>query len=205
MRITVEQPLKLRWEVTDETIEVTLSAKALQKQPDEVRDLLRALLVEHRGSTYETVAAAKAALGPRIRDVGLTGAAAQKVVWSGLAVRDEDASVVVDRKGAPEPDPELRDAENVPLPPVPITWDEDPSARLDSLEYRTAVEDYVREEVLPYVSDAWVDHGKTRIGYEIPLTRHFYKYAPPRPLEEIDAEIEMLEAEIQELLSEVTR
>ncbi len=60
------------------------------------------------------------------------------------------------------------------------------------------------EEVNPYVPDAWVDHSKTKIGYEIPLTRHFYKYVPPRPLEEIDAEIKQLEAEIQELLREVT-
>ena len=52
--------------------------------------------------------------------------------------------------------------------------------------------------------DAWVDHDKTKIGYEIPLTRHFYKYVPPRPLEEIDAEIKALEAEIQALLREVT-
>jgi len=61
----------------------------------------------------------------------------------------------------------------------------------------------MREEVLPYVPGAWVDHDKTRIGYEIPLTRHFYKYVPPRPLEEIDAEIRELENEIQQLLTEV--
>ena len=59
-------------------------------------------------------------------------------------------------------------------------------------------------EVHPYVPDAWVDHAKTKVGYEIPLTRHFYKYVPPRPLAEIDAEIKQLEAEIQELLREVT-
>ena len=47
----------------------------------------------------------------------------------------------------------------------------------------------MRGEVLPYVPDAWVDYAKTKIGYEIPLTRHFYKYVPPRPLAEIDAEI----------------
>jgi type I restriction enzyme M protein len=63
---------------------------------------------------------------------------------------------------------------------------------------------YVESEVLPYVPDAWVDHDKTKIGYEIPLTRHFYKYVPPRPLAEIDAEIKALEAEIQELLREAT-
>ena len=49
--------------------------------------------------------------------------------------------------------------------------------------------EYVTAEVLPYVADAWVDFDKTKIGYEIPLTRHFYKYVPPRPLAEIDAEI----------------
>jgi type I restriction enzyme M protein len=60
-------------------------------------------------------------------------------------------------------------------------------------------------EVLPYVPDAWVDYDETKIGYEIPLTRHFYKYLPPRPLEEIDAEIRDLEAEIQRLLAEVAQ
>jgi type I restriction enzyme M protein len=72
------------------------------------------------------------------------------------------------------------------------------------VEYRTAVDDYMAAEVLPYVPDAWVDYSKTRIGYEIPLTRQFYKYVPPRPLAEIDAEIKTLESEIQKLLGEVT-
>ena len=52
--------------------------------------------------------------------------------------------------------------------------------------------------------DAWVDHAKTKIGYEIPLTRQFYRFTPPRPLDEIDAEIKALEEEIQRLLREVT-
>ena len=52
-------------------------------------------------------------------------------------------------------------------------------------------------EVLPYVSDAWVDHSKTKVGYGLPLTRQFYRYLPPRPLAEIDAEIKQLEEEIQ--------
>jgi type I restriction enzyme M protein len=66
------------------------------------------------------------------------------------------------------------------------------------------VADYMAAEVLPYVPDAWVDHSKTKIGYEIPLTRQFYKYVPPRPLTEIDEEIKAIEAEIQSLLVEVT-
>jgi type I restriction enzyme M protein len=62
----------------------------------------------------------------------------------------------------------------------------------------------MQREVLPFVPDAWMDHSKTKIGFEIPLTRHFYRYVPPRPLEEIDAEIKALEEEIQALLAEVT-
>ena len=61
----------------------------------------------------------------------------------------------------------------------------------------------MEREVLPHVPDAWVDEDKTKKGYEIPFTRHFYKYTPPRPLEEIDAELRELGAEIQELLKEV--
>jgi len=90
------------------------------------------------------------------------------------------------------------------LPATTVSFEADPVGRFGSLEYRTAVEDYLTAEVLPYVSDAWIDHIKTKIGYEIPLTRHFYNYVPPRPLAEIDAEIRQLESEIQSLLNEVT-
>jgi type I restriction enzyme M protein len=98
----------------------------------------------------------------------------------------------------------LRDNENVPLPAVQLSYEQDPSERLATLEYREPVEDYMETEVLPHVPDAWVDHTKTKIGYEIPLTRHFYKYVPPRPLEEIDAELRALEYDIQALLGSVT-
>ena len=131
--------------------------------------------------------------------------AIDKQVWDVLSVRDPKAPVITDRKGEPQPDPELRDNENVPLPDIPVSWEEDPTERLASLEYGTSVEEYVEREVLPYVAEVWVDHGKTKIGYEIPLTRYFYKYVPPRPLGEIDAEIRALEAEIQALLAEVAR
>ena len=55
----------------------------------------------------------------------------------------------------------------------------------------------------PYVPDAWVDEKKTKIGYEIPFTRYFYRYQPPRPLEEIDSELQQVTREIQALLTEV--
>jgi type I restriction enzyme M protein len=72
-------------------------------------------------------------------------------------------------KGQPVPDANLRDTENVPL-------SED-------------VETYFKREVLPHAPDAWIDHDKTKVGYEIPFNRHFYVFQPPRPLAEIDAEL----------------
>ncbi|MBK7323347.1 MAG: SAM-dependent DNA methyltransferase, partial [Candidatus Microthrix sp.] len=75
-----------------------------------------------------------------------------------------------------------------------VTYEADVDARLGTIEYRSAIDDYITAEVHPYVPDAWVDHDKTKIGYEIPLTRHFYTYTPPRALEEIDAEIKQLES-----------
>jgi type I restriction enzyme M protein len=89
------------------------------------------------------------------------------------------------KNGTPEPDPDLRDYENVPL-------NED-------------IDAYFAREVTPHVPDAWIDRTKTKVGYEIPFTRHFYVYTPPRPLAEIDAELRDLESQIQKLLGEVTR
>jgi type I restriction enzyme M protein len=119
----------------------------------------------------------------------------------------DDGEPVTDSKGRPKPDPSLRDQENVPLPEGTPEWDEtDEGAakRLANAEHRKVVGDYIEAEVHPWVPDAWVDHTKTKIGYEIPLTRHFYRYVPPRPLSEIDAELKALEAEVQRLLAEVT-
>ena len=131
-----------------------------------------------------------------------------KSLKEGLAERDPEAAPVLNKKGEPEPDPELRDNENVPLPATGVAWDQvqgkEPLPRLSAMAYRTAVADYLEAEVLPYVPDARVDHAKTKLGYEIPLTRHFYTYVPPRPLQQIDLEIQQLEGEIQKLLREVT-
>jgi type I restriction enzyme M protein len=97
--------------------------------------------------------------------------------------RDERGEIVVDKKGRPLADANLRDSENVPL--------------------KEDIEAYFRREVLPHVPDAWIDHSKTKVGYEIPFNRYFYRYTPPRPLEEIDAELQQLGREIMELLAEV--
>ena len=118
-------------------------------------------------------------------------------------MRDPDAPVIA-AKGKPKPDPTLRDYENLPLPIKRVTFESATRRRLDTPGYRTAIDDYLESEVHPYVPDAWHDPTKTKIGYEIPLTRHFYTYTPPRPLHQIDAEIKNLETEIQALLAEVT-
>jgi len=64
-------------------------------------------------------------------------------------------------------------------------------------------EQYVKDEVLPYRTDAWIDHSKIKLGYEIPFNRHFYEYEPPRELAYIEADIKELEQEIMEMLAEV--
>jgi type I restriction enzyme M protein len=112
-------------------------------------------------------------------------------------LRDEDGEIVRDRKGNPKADSKLRDTEN-----VPFTW----GGNVSGADWRDEViEKYFASEVLPHVPDAWVDTAKTKVGYEIPFTRHFYEYVPPRPLEEIDAELNQLVGEIMELLKDVER
>ena len=204
MRITVERPLRLRWEVNDETLTAVASDRRLARMDDEARAGLVAALADYAGLSGTDREALAVKLAPLFARFGLTRVQ-ENAVWEALAVRDPEAPVITDRRGEPLPDPDLRDHENVPLPEgVPVAYEADVSARLRSLEYRAAIRDHMDKEVLPYVPDAWVDHEKTKIGYEIPLTRHFYVYKPPRPLEEIDAEIKALEKEIQELLAEVT-
>ena len=204
LRITVERPLRLRWEVSDETLRVAFAAKAIQKLPADTQKAIRELLEEERGASFATQQELVEAFADAAGVLEL-GASAEKALWAALAVRDESAPMVVDSDGNAQPDPELRDSENVPLPAGALSFEEDLAERLGTPRFKTAVEDYMRDEVLPHVPDAWVDHSRTKIGYEIPLTRYFYKYAPPRPLREIDADLKKLENEIQQLIDEVAR
>ena len=97
------------------------------------------------------------------------------------------------KKGKPKPDAKLRDYENVPL-------------KKGKTESSTAdIQEYMSREVLPHVPDAWVDHQKTKVGYEINFTKYFYEYKPLRPLDEIRADILALEKETEGLLSEVMK
>lgn len=99
-------------------------------------------------------------------------------------LRDEQGNIALGQKGKlkgkPQPDTSLRDTENVPL-------EED-------------IDTYFKREVLPHVPDAWIDHDKTKVGYEIPFNRHFYVFQPPRSLEEIDAELLAVTERIKEML-----
>lgn len=184
-RITVERPLRLRFELTEEALDKLASAAPIRKaysDTDDFRKLLQPLV----GSVWQAKTDAISALKDAVVGAGEpwpTGAPFAKLLRDALGVRDSEGELQL-VKGEPEPDPELRDYENVPL--------------------EEEVEEYLAREVLPHVPDAWIDHSKTKVGYEIPFTRHFYVYTPPRPLVEIDAELKALEVEIQALLGEVT-
>jgi type I restriction enzyme M protein len=197
LRITVERPLRLRYEVTDGTLPAIEASAGWQK----LTELDRKALVDKLTGLDGNSTTDRAELAGQL---GTLPKAIEKPTWEALAVRDPEAPVITGRKGSPEPDPELRDNENVPLPGPVDGFDEDPAARLASPPYREVVEAYVNVEVQPFVPDAWIDETKTRIGYEIPVMRHFYRYDAPRTLEEIDAEIQALEEEIQRLLRQVT-
>ena len=132
----------------------------------------------------------------------------------GLGEKDPSAEICRDKKGNPEPDADLRDTENVSLPedvelPLPLDYESKKNKGKVDVEpllklVREHCEAYLKAEVLPYRPDAWIEHSKIKVGYEIPFNRHFYEYEPPRPLDAIEADIEKLEGEIMAMLKEVT-
>ena len=210
-RITVERPLRLAFQASGETIarlreEKTFVALGISKKKgagaeQEVaagRELQESILAMLGRLDGTGVCKNRDRFEKTLDDAcKLTGVAlpssARKAILSALSERDETADVCVDAKGRPEPDSDLRDYENVPLK-------EDLAAYFD-------------REVVPHVPDAWIaglerqgdsmvtlDESKVRVGYEIPVPRHFYKYKPLRPIKEIEGEILRLEGEIQGLL-----
>ncbi|WP_404799971.1 N-6 DNA methylase [Actinoalloteichus fjordicus] len=184
-RITVERPLKLRFEITEDTLAALATAKGLARWDG--REALAPALRGLIGSVWWTKQDAADAMNKAVAEAGALWpktASLLKAFWGAVSVADPEGEVQRDKDGAILPDPDLRDNENIPL-------DED-------------IEAYFAREVVPHVPDAWIDHDKTKVGYEIPFTRHFYVYTPPRPLAEIDAELRELEAQIQKLLGEVT-
>jgi type I restriction enzyme M protein len=183
-QITVERPLQLSFEVTPEKTDAALAARAVEKLSEPDRAALRSALETMAGHSWRARYAFVLDLKKYAASAGLTLAApVVKAVVGAVGEHDPDAEVCKTPRGDVEPDPSLRDTERVPL--------------------SESIETYVAREVLPHVPDAWVDHAKTKVGYEIPFTRHFYTYTPPRPLAEIDAEIAERIRRITELFAQV--
>jgi type I restriction enzyme M protein len=228
LKITVERPLRLKLQVTDDRVEALKVATpfiniAKSKKKfgsagylDEVKageklqeEILNALDKADKDKIYmnrEKFIKDIKALFKR-EDIKVP-APVLKAIWQTMSERDENADICTDAKGNPEPDPELRDAENVPLKPeyslpLPIDYDKNAdNSKLVDLVHDDC-EEYLKAEVLPHVADAWIDHSKTKVGYEIPINRHFYVYKPPRALAEIEADIKDLEKDIISMLKDV--
>jgi len=203
-RITVERPLKLNFAVDAERIarlEATgpfanlatskkrKDTKAAQAEIEEGLRFQKSILSVLYELAPRGVVKSRETFSEMMQEVFREAklkvpAALFKAILTALAERDESADVCTDAKGNPEPDPDLRDYENVPL--------------------KEDVTEYMQREVLPHVPDAWVDESKTKIGYEINFNRYFYKYTPPRPLEEIESDLKQIEKEIADMLAEVT-
>ena len=131
-------------------------------------------------------------------------AAIRNTILAALGERDEKAEICRGEDGTPEPDPELRDTERVPLPEG-----EDP---VDNDGVPESVRAFFAREVLPHVSDAWIDTTRHDardgqvglVGYEINFNRYFYRYTPPRPLAEIEADIQAVEKDILDMLKDMS-
>ena len=208
-KITVEQPLRLNFQASPERIgrlegEKGFQALATSRKrgyaaaQEEAQGLrLQKAILDLLNSLPKTIVTDRKVfegiLDAAIKRAGLKlPAPARRAVLNALAERDESAAICRTKDGKPEPDPELRDTERVPLA-------EDVNA-------------FFEREVRPHVADAWIDDTKcdTRdgkvgiVGYEINFNRYFYRYSPPRSLVDIESDIQDLEADIVRMLSEVT-
>ncbi len=224
LKVTVERPLRMNFVAAPERIARLggQTAFANLAKSKKRKDAAAALEIEEGRKRQDAIRAALATLERKGRymdravfEADLMRAAnraglkipapVKKAIFAALGERDQDAGICRDGKGRPEPDSELRDTENIPLPPgttLPLPMDfgpKKPNARLVDV-FRNEIDAYIGCEVLSHVPDAWVDYDKTKVGYEIPINRHFYVYNPPRPLDEIEADIARLEDDIAGLL-----
>ncbi len=205
-KVTVERPLRLNFQTSAERIALLDDIKAFQKIADSnkknetvrqqeiedgikrqtaIKTLLQDLQKATSGKLFKDRIAFLKELKAIDQKSGVRLSAPElKAVLEALSEKDETAEICRDAMGNPEPDSDLRDTENVPL--------------------KENIEEYFKREVLPHVPDAWIDHSKTKVGYEIPLNRHFYRYEPPRALEAIAADVKKLEGEIVAMLAEIT-
>jgi type I restriction enzyme M protein len=180
-RLTIERPLRRIWRCDENT---------LLESPGAIRGQLESLVGKSFTSLNEATSA--------VASIGLEGKDA-KLAIKLLATTDPLAKPLTGKKSEFEPDAELRDFENIALPEGFISMSTaDQESKIQEL-----AEFHLKQEVLPYVADAWIDHSKTKIGYEIPFTRQFYTYEPPRLVSDVRLEIEKLELEIQDLMNDL--
>ena len=207
-KITVERPLRLDFQTSPERIArldeeraFANLAKSRKKGEARAKDeeagraqqaAIRAVLRTLPDTVFLDRADFEAELSRAATEAELKLAApVRKAILSALSERNERAEICRDKQGRPEPDPELRDTENVPL--------------LEDVEL------FFEREVKPHVPDAWIDKARRDpqdgkvglVGYEINFNRYFYEYRPPRPLEEIEADIRQVEEEIVAMLQEM--
>ncbi|HHG3283627.1 TPA: N-6 DNA methylase [Vibrio parahaemolyticus] len=189
-RITVERPLQLAIYPKDELrLEALQADNAWAKIDNITQQAILDALASFEQEKYLSRDKFLKQLKARLAAVKLS-AVQLKLIVKHLGEHDDEAEVCK-VKGQIEANPDLRDNENVPL--------------------TETVDDYFAREVLPHVPNAWIDESKTDpkdgevgiVGYEIPFNRHFYVYEPPRALEEIDADLDAVSADIMQLLQEV--
>jgi len=183
--VTVDRPLRARWEIGPKTWEGLAEDKALVKLDAATRDAIVAALQSTARRTFPTEDGAKLIVREVVSSagVGKPSASLLKALVARCVVRDPDAEPVRNAKGRVIADAELRDTESIPIA-------ED-------------VESYLDREVRPHLPDAWVEDPVGRVGYEIPFARLFYRYDPPRPSDEVKEDLRRREARIRQLLEEV--
>ena len=201
-KITIERPLRMKFVISEEGIaklsmdkvfEKTKNGKQKTLDQQQTQDVIVNSLSQLKGNEFNNKNDFEEKLSSLLLTNGIKLSVAQrKAILKIFGVRDENAEISRETDGKPEADTELRDYENVPL--------------------KEDIDDYFNREVKPFVPDAWINEsvrdikdGKIgKVGYEIPFNRYFYKFVPPRPLEEIDADLKKLGNEIIDLLREVT-
>ncbi len=220
-KITVERPLRLNFQANAERITRLGEQKGFQnlskskkrgdageREVAEGRALQQAILAMLEAlpdTLYKDREVFLKELAHAEMKAGLKLAApVKKAILAALGERDETAAICHGRGGAPEADPELRDTERVPL-----AEGEDP---VDDDGVPESVRAFFDREVKPHVPDAWIDLSKRDqndgrvgfVGYEINFNRYFYQYKPPRPLAEIEADIQAIEKDILEMLKDMS-
>lgn len=192
-RITVERPLRLNFQASADRIDKALEEKALQKLDSTTQQhLMAALSGMDASALHRNREQFSKLLKKSLTSHGLNLSVPElKALLNALSERDAEADICM-TKGQPEADPGLRDNENVPL--------------------GESVYDYFQREVIPHVSDAWIDESKTDaqdgevgiVGFEIPFNRHFYVFQPPRQLAEIDRDLKACTDRIKQMIEELS-